>query len=449
MKDYYKILGVEEGASEKEIQARCAELVEHYHRDLGKTKEADEEIKEIEEACEILGNEISRCGYDLERGLEGDLKRSYIKRAHRRKERKINIRKIMLSAGILFFSFIVGLIIFRWAHVAINPKSKPRYRIDKILEKKTASQIPPAKIESKLIEEREIPKQVKKKEVMPQESKQIVSVSPQRSLSRVESESKKKEESAPKMLAKSEMPVKVEEEVLANKEPEPIKELAPQVATKSEVPAVKQVSKEAPEEVPREVQKEVAGATLHPGEKLTITAKEEEKVPKEIRKVIPQESTRMDKPGPAAIEPQSVQKQEPSVKAGKVVSLPPLPLAKEEEVKRFFSRYIDRYNQKDIDGFLSFFSSKAVQNQKDGVKGIRNIYTEFFGESQELRYQVEGMEIEVYQNAVEVKARFRVDQRLKKPREEKTWKGNVRWVLVREDGVLKISSLDYQNEKSP
>jgi len=53
---------------------------------------------------------------------------------------------------------------------------------------------------------------------------------------------------------------------------------------------------------------------------------------------------------------------------------------------------------------------------------------------------VEGMKIEIYQNRVEVKARFRVDQRLKKRGEEIVWKGNIRWVLVKEDGNLKIIS---------
>jgi hypothetical protein len=128
----------------------------------------------------------------------------------------------------------------------------------------------------------------------------------------------------------------------------------------------------------------------------------------------------------------------------------PLPLlANEEEVKQFFSNYINRYHRKDIGGFLSFFSSKAVHNQKDGIEGIRTIYTKFFDESKELRYQVEEMRTEIYQNRVEVKARFRVDQTLKKPKMEKVWNGNIRWVLGREDGVLKIVSLDYQNEKSP
>jgi len=128
----------------------------------------------------------------------------------------------------------------------------------------------------------------------------------------------------------------------------------------------------------------------------------------------------------------------------------PLPLlAKEEEVKEFFSKYVDRYHRKDVGGFLSFFSSKAIQNQKDNLAGIKSIYTQFFDESRELRYQIEEMQTEIYQNRIEVKARFRVDQTLKKAKQEKVWNGNIRWVLGREDGVLKILSLDYRNESSP
>jgi len=137
----------------------------------------------------------------------------------------------------------------------------------------------------------------------------------------------------------------------------------------------------------------------------------------------------------------------PPVLAGeKVPESTPL-LAKEEEVQQFFTSYVFQYNRKDIDGFLSFFSSKAVQNQRDGLKGIRNIYTKFFDESRELRYALEGMKTEIYQNRVEVRARFRIDQTLKKPKQEKVWNGNIRWILGREDGALKILSLDYQNDK--
>ncbi len=132
----------------------------------------------------------------------------------------------------------------------------------------------------------------------------------------------------------------------------------------------------------------------------------------------------------------------------KMSEFPPL-VAREEEVEQFFSNYVDRYNRMDIRGFLSFFSSKAVQNRRDRIDEIRSIYTKFFEESDALRYRVEERETEIYENWVEVRARFRLEQTLKKEMKKRVWTGNVRWVLGREDEVLKIVSLDYQNEKSP
>ena len=383
MKDYYKILGVEEEASDEEIRARWVELTKHYHPDLGEAGGENERVREINEAYEILKNESTRFQFDLERAL----KRLVIKKAHSAKERRVNIQRIMLPAGILVLFLIVGLMSFAWFHVAVPPKSE-------VLDVK----IPPVRIESGEKAQKKVPEEIKR-EGMPRESGEIVSVSSQGSPSAEKRELKKKEESAQKILPKEEAPVKVEEEGPAKEEPKPVIEPVPQVVTKTEAPV--RVEKEVPKEVPREVPKEATGATLHPGKKLAVKTEEEKW------------------------------------------------LAKEEEVKQFFSSYVDQYHRKDIDGFLSFFSSQAVQNQKDGLEGIRSIYTKFFDQSQELRYRVEGMKVEIYENAVEVKARFRVDQTLKKRGEKKVWTGTIRWVLVKEDGALKIISLNYQNQKSP
>ena len=153
-------------------------------------------------------------------------------------------------------------------------------------------------------------------------------------------------------------------------------------------------------------------------------------------------------PPESVSERQSRGQEEPAESAVVKPEILPPPLAGEREVEEFFSSYIRRYNRKDLDGFLSFFSSKAVQNQKHGIKQIKNIYSKFFDESQELRYQIERMKTEIDQNRLDVKARFRVVQTLKKSREEKVWSGDIHWVLGKEDGVLKILSLDYENDKT-
>ena len=127
----------------------------------------------------------------------------------------------------------------------------------------------------------------------------------------------------------------------------------------------------------------------------------------------------------------------------------PASIATEEEVKKLFNLYVDRYNKKDIQGFLSLFSPKAVQNQKDGLEEIRRIYENFFYQSLELRYSVEDMKVEIYQNAVEVKARYEVDQILRTDGEQKIWRGRIQWMLVKEDGALKIISLNYRHDGTP
>jgi ketosteroid isomerase-like protein len=142
-----------------------------------------------------------------------------------------------------------------------------------------------------------------------------------------------------------------------------------------------------------------------------------------------------------------------------IISLPPYlnaqikpippPLATKEEINQFFTAYVDRYTQKDINGFLSFFSLKAIQNQKEGLEEIRKNYTNFFNQSLALKYFIEEMGQEIYQNAVEVKARYVINQVLKGDGKEREWSGPIRWVLVKEDGALKILSLDYQHMKLP
>jgi len=127
-------------------------------------------------------------------------------------------------------------------------------------------------------------------------------------------------------------------------------------------------------------------------------------------------------------------------------SNPPL-AASEEEVRAFFGNYTVIYNQKNIEGFLSFFSPRAVQNQTDKFEEIKRIYTRFFRQSSELSYQIEGLKIEVYENGAEAIARFQIDQVLRAGGERKSWQGSIRWVLHKENGALRISSLDYQKQK--
>ncbi len=64
-KDYYKILGVDKDASEKEIKLAYRRMAKRYHPDLNRTDpNAKEKFIEIKEAYDVLTNPIERKIYD-------------------------------------------------------------------------------------------------------------------------------------------------------------------------------------------------------------------------------------------------------------------------------------------------------------------------------------------------------------------------------------------------
>jgi DnaJ-class molecular chaperone len=69
MKDYYRILGVPENASQAEIKKAFRKLAFQHHPDTnpGNEQEAAERFKEISEAYGVLGDESKRRQYDAAR----------------------------------------------------------------------------------------------------------------------------------------------------------------------------------------------------------------------------------------------------------------------------------------------------------------------------------------------------------------------------------------------
>ena len=429
MRNYYKILGVKKKATEEEIRARWAGLVRKYHPDhVGMENSNDQWIKEINEAYDILKHSSTRVVYDLKRAYEW------------RKKRKIYMRRLV-PLGLFIIPLIFSIAYFKRPQVTsfskaiipnptnqINPTGRidgidQRDRIDRTDKINQISPIAPAPRSDAFVQvEKVFPKKVSKKSTM--EESKIFSQEMVRGVPKseplqvlpVETEKvpKPDETPSPKIILKSELPVEVER--VPDKERS--KFMVQEIGKREET---KQTERET---------KPVSAPPIHPKEQIkqreVIASK-----PDEQKEAVP-----IPTPGP----PMKVETQTREIK--------PRPLiVQEEEVRQFFIHYIDRYVHKDIESFISLFSSKAIQNQKDNFEEIRKIYTNFFNQSKEIQYHIRDMKIEINQEGIEAKAQYEINQILKKGGDRKVWHGPIRWTLGREDAVLKILSLDYQYQK--
>ncbi len=462
MKDYYQILGIGDRASQEEIHDRWLELTENYHPGLEGGDESKERIQEINEAYQTLKTPILKFEYDLRRNF----KRSVLNHlAYSREKRRLRFKKVIFYCLISAIFLVAGSFTLFFGTPWVSKKYSRVVVPEATQFAGLHSPLEPEGFEKS--QEPENP--VKIAEMVPPdpastESPEELQESPMVAPPKVERESKPTKELS----------------VAAVQEPE-LPERVPQVAPRQPSGAViLEEPKESPIASPLEVERksepirEASAKAFKEPEGAGGSAKDALMEPS--RKEIPKESKESPAAYPSEVKRKSESTNEipgpalriPGLPAreAKVIISPPnrtvvpevakiptsslvlLPVSGESEVRQFLARYTDRYNHKDIEGFISFFSPNAVQNQKDDIEKIRKIYASFFQQNEEIRYKISNLKIDPHKNGLQVMADYELEGILRKGRERKVWKGQVRWVLIEEKGALKVLSLDYQSQKS-
>ena len=404
MKDFYKILGVKENASEEEIRERWIELTKHYHPDRGVDMASEEKIREINEAYQVLKHSSTRVEYDLNRTY-GPQKREG--------KRESYFKKLSVPASILILVIMIGVIYIK------NDQSPP----------------PSEPIVSNQINQTNLPRPSRSESVRDEmgslfhrgQTNQTNQINQRNQINQINQRNQTNQRN------QRDVPPQQPQVVAATPVVPIILNQRNQTDQKDQIDQKNQIT------------------PITPSIAMAATM-EKVQLPQPSQTLITQlpNDLIVNRPTDPTISTNITIQTNPTNPIDSKIELaqfkPPSLLATEDEVKKFFDNYIERYNRMDIEGFLSLFSPKAIQNQKDRLEGIRKIYIDFFNQGEKVRYRIQDMKIEIYQNAVEVKARYEIVQILKTGGGERVWRGNIRWVLGKENGALKILSLDYQHQ---
>ncbi len=113
-----------------------------------------------------------------------------------------------------------------------------------------------------------------------------------------------------------------------------------------------------------------------------------------------------------------------------------------EEARRFVQEYTVRFMKLELDPFMELFSRRAVENRMLPYADIREAYRKTIEGSRSIVYSLNLDPIQMYINGAYVTGRYKIIQAFKKGGKT-VFGGNIQWVLIRENGSLKIREVNY------
>jgi hypothetical protein len=122
---------------------------------------------------------------------------------------------------------------------------------------------------------------------------------------------------------------------------------------------------------------------------------------------------------------------------------PSLAAVKEEEVRQFIDEYKDRFMKMEVDAFMALFLKDATENRMLPYTDIEEAYRRTVSTSKSISFQVEIYTIQTYSQSAFVSGRYEIIQTFKKIWRKRSFHGDIQWVLVQENGSLKIREINY------
>ena len=440
MKDFYKILSLKEDASEEEIRERWIELTKQYHPDRSEDTTSEEKIREINEAYQVLKHSSTRVEYDLKRtygqGEKESKRRSYFK-------------KLGLPVGIVIMVMMIGTFYLRTSRNKISEtgETSPQNSITQLPNDLTTNRRSAPVVQEPMAASTHQPMTASTHEPVAASTQQtrpakeaISGARPKGHRDAMPQRSKGPAVPTDKTIQTG---IPIQKPLVASI-PKPIEVPTQQPHVAKSTPAVPVVNPTNARNTINSINAiaQSPGNAVKPAAPVVVTPQK-----KELHAQLPGSITQSPNDLTIHQPPYSTNSLHPKIALAQLK--PPTLVATEDEVKKFFNNYIKYYDRKEVKGILSLFSSKAIQNQKDGLEQIQKIYIDFFNEVQGIRFSLQDVKIEIYQNAAEVKARYEIEQILKTSGEREVWRGPVRWILIKEDGKLKILSVDYKYGRAP
>ncbi len=123
------------------------------------------------------------------------------------------------------------------------------------------------------------------------------------------------------------------------------------------------------------------------------------------------------------------------------------PVIPESEVRQFMDQYVERFKAMDLEAFMALFSKEAIENRSLPYPDIVQAYRRFFEPTNQLTYQLRIRSIQTYTNSAFVMGQYEIVQTLKERSKVNTYRGNIQWELIREDGGLKVFRINYGREE--